>query len=150
MFRMAGDILTLSGSPTCQPPHSLSAHVFLIHTGCVCHWPHCATFTGVTRFEGYPNFKLSPKNELLSPVSLLQLFGAGDKTCEHHCLPCPVEGAVHRGGDSLGKILCGFGLWHLRWASVGVVIGGDVSKTRKGQAVMSVSVSKASTDHNIQ
>lgn len=43
----------------------------------------------------------------------------------------------------LGKILCGLGLWHLRWASsIEVVIGGDVSKTRKDQELLSVSVSK--------
>lgn len=80
----------LTKFPYMSTPHSLSAHVFLIHTGCVCHWLHCAAFTGVTEFEEYPNFKLSPKNELLSPVSLLQRFGAGDRTWKHHYLPCPV------------------------------------------------------------
>lgn len=129
--------------PYMSTPHSLSAHVFLIHTGCVCHWPHCATFTGVTGLEGYPIFKLSRKSELLCPVSYSSSL---ELVTEHvSTIACPVQCRVGCTEEELvlGKILCGFGLWHLRWASsIRVVIGGDVSKTRKGQALMSVSVSK--------
>lgn len=58
--------------------------------------------------------------------------------------PVRCRGGVHREGDSSKTdTVCSWVKWHLSWASsIGVVLGGDVSKTKKGQALMSVSVSK--------
>lgn len=59
-----GDMLTLSSSPACQSPLTLSTHIFSSYCnfwpfGCVWHWPllwsYCATSTGVTGLEGCPN-----------------------------------------------------------------------------------------------
>lgn len=143
MFGMAGDILTLSSSPTCQPPIPSQRMCFLSTLAV------SAIGLTVQPLLGSLGLRGTPSSSYLLRMNFFFLFPCSSSlelVTEHvSTIACPVQCRVGCTEKEivLGKILCGFGLWHLRWASsIRVVIGGDVSKTRKGQALMSVSVSK--------